>query len=201
MERVVDTMCIETVNQRGENFYFVLNLFKEKIKSLYISPEFKQLCEKAQVVPTGNIYQTSYVLNNNPCWFSTLPDSSSLFLKTSEFDIISEQYFEFGEKVKLLEKELTSLLNSEPEHLKRGEQYGGFYGYTSSTNLAYAQLYDKLKQLVANKLGKVGESILQEMKTEEVKMSTPHKSSAKSLKVFRIGVNTEKEFSKMWRQE
>jgi len=130
-------------------------------------------------------------------WHSA-PVANSKVIETTEFDILAEQWFNLSEALKAKEKEFTALLNSAPEHKIEVKEYCGFHEFTASTRLAYATLYDLLKQKIS-RFGKAGEALLDEMKSEEVKMTSPHKSSEKSFKVFRLGLKTKDEFAKIWK--
>jgi len=193
----MNTISIETVNTNGEALYLIANMDKSKVKPFFASNFFKESLSKAQVVPTGNVYVADAVSDKALCqWHDTLPANSTLLLRTSQFDSLAEQYFSLDEKKKEIEKELKFLLKSAPAHLIKGEEYGGYDEFTSSTALSYSELYDLLKQKVMEMPN--GQKILLEMQQEEKVMAAPHKGSAKNFKVFRLGVKNE--FEKVWRE-
>lgn len=194
------TLSIEMVSKEtGELSYVIANgSFPDgREKDFLVSDFIKARISEKGVTPTGNIF-IAKPLSEKPSWaWHSSPVSNSTKVETSEFDILAEQWFNLSEALKAKEKELTTLLNAATGHQIRGKEYGGYNEFTESTSLAYGQLYDMLKQKVAERLGKVGEIILAEMSAEEVKMSSPHKSSAKSFKIFRLGAKDE--FAKIWK--
>lgn len=194
------TLSVEMLKKEtGELSYVVVNLNVPdgSEKSFLMSKFIKERIAEKGVVPTGNIFVAAPLSDKATWMWHTAPIEGTV-IQTSEFDVLAEQWFTLSEALKVKEKELISLLNSAPNHSIEGKEYGGFNEFTSSTSLSYASLYDSLKQKVT-RFGKAGEAILDEMKSEEIKMSAPHKSSAKSFKVFRLGLKTKDEFAKIWK--
>lgn len=195
-QKNISTISIEAVNNNGEAVYLVASMNKDKVKPLFTSPTFKETLSKANVTATGNVYIAEVVNEVSPMWSTNPAKNSELYFKTTEFDILSEQYFSFDEKKKVIEKELKFLLKSAPFHQIKGEEYGGYDEFTESTSLSYSTLYDLFKQKVMSLPG--GQKILTEMQQEEIEMAKPHKGSSKTFKVFRLGVKDE--FEKVWRE-
>lgn len=194
------TLSVEMVKKEtGELSYVVANLDVPdgREKSFLISNFIKERIAEKGVVPTGNIFVAEPLSEKSTWTWHTVPVEGKV-IETSEFDVLAEQWFNLSEALKAKEKELIALLNSAPEHRIEGKEYGGFNEFTASTRLAYAQLYDTLKQKIS-RFGKAGEAVLDEMKSEETKMTSPHKSSEKSFKVFRLGLKTKDEFAKIWK--
>ncbi len=195
------TLSVEMVRKEtGELSYVVANLDVPdgKEKSFLISNFIKERIAEKGVTPTGNIFVAAALSEKSTWTWHSAPVANSKVIETTEFDVLAEQWFNLSEALKAKEKELTALLNSAPEHKIEGKEYGGFHEFTASTRLAYATLYDLLKQKIS-RFGKAGEALLDEMKSEEVKMTSPHKSSEKSFKVFRLGLKTKDEFAKIWK--
>lgn len=194
------TVSVEMLKKEtGELSYVVanMNVADGREKDFLVSKFIRERIAERGVIPTGNIFIAAPLSDKSTWTWHTAPVEGTK-IETSEFDVLTEQYFALAEALKAKEKELVSLLNSAPGHQIEGVEYGGFNEYTNSTSLAYSQLYDMLKQKVM-RFGKAGENVLDEMKSEEEKMKSPHKSSAKTFKVFRLGGRSKEEFAKVWK--
>jgi len=189
------TYAIETqgVNQ---TLYLVYTIDPPKLKSIIVSDQTKKILAERQLTPTGRIFSAEAIFNKESFMLSPhLPTNSQEIESMLEVDVLADQINRLDEKKKEVEKRLKVILDACPNFIKIGFKFGAFHTFTKSTSLAYSELYNTAKQMLIK--GENSKDILGKILDMEKSMKSPHKSSAKTLKIFELDCKDE-DLQKVW---
>jgi hypothetical protein len=190
------TFALEVEGRTDKN-YLVLTLDEKKLKTALVSDQVKAILKDKAAIPTGRIYSTDALFNKEQfMWSDSLPVKSQEIPSMTEIDILCEDYYSLEQMSKALEKKMKVLLDSRPDYTKVGFRFGAFHTFTKSTSLAYSELYQTAKQMLLK--GEKSNDIIRKLDELETIMKSPHKSSAKVLKVFALD-KKEEELGKVWK--
>ncbi len=189
--------AIETVSkQNNKNYYLLLNV--KNIQDHFEQPNFKKLLADKKVELTGRVYTAKSTIKENAFQWSTNIPSDAQDVQELHFENLCSAYQDYSTKIKVLEKDIKKVLDNEPDNLKLGKNLGAYNSYTISDRKSYQELYDLAKQLLLKKENP--DNILKQLNKKEKEMTSPHKSSSESFKVFSLDDKKDEILGKLYKE-